>query len=61
MTSFTESAQKIIYLIEASLLTERPKPSKEGLDRLGIEFTGDMNLINDHLFIGHIARSSLNS
>ena len=61
ITSFTESAQKIIYLIDASLLTERPKPSKEGLDRLGIEFTGDTNSINDDLFIGHIARSALTS
>ena len=26
--SFTESAQKIIYLINASILTERPRPIK---------------------------------
>lgn len=59
--SFTESAQKIIYLINASILTERPRPSKEGLERLGIEFNGNFNSINDKLFISHIARSSLTS
>tara|TARA_B100000700_G_C14840495_1_gene759006 strand:- start:42 stop:593 length:552 start_codon:yes stop_codon:yes gene_type:complete len=61
MTEFAESAQKLIYLIEATLITERPKPSKKGLARLGIEFKGNDDSINDNLFISHLARSSLTS
>ena len=58
---FTESAQKIIYLLNASIITQRPEPNKEGLERLGINFEGDFNSINDNIFISHIARSSLSS
>ena len=58
---FTEKAQKVLYQINASLITERPKPSKLGLDRLGIAFEGNIDLINEDLFISHLAKSSLPS
>ncbi|MBJ23184.1 MAG: hypothetical protein CMB64_00800 [Euryarchaeota archaeon] len=59
--SFTEKAQKILYQIKASLITERPKPTKLGIERLGITFEGNQDLINEDLFISHLAKSSLPS
>jgi len=58
---FTENAQKIIYILNAKIITKRPEPSKDGLERLGINFEGDSKLINDDIFIGHLARSSISS
>lgn len=55
---FTKSAQQIIYLLNATMLNERPKPTIEGLERLGINYNGNKKTINDELFISHIARSS---
>ena len=40
------------------MLNERPKPTIEGLERLGINYNGNKKTINDELFISHIARSS---
>ena len=61
ITEFTEAAQKIIYLLNTTIITERPRPSKNGLKRLGIDYRGENKSINDDLFISHIARSSFSS
>ena len=61
ITEFTEKAQKIIYILNTTMTTKRPKPSKNGLERLGIDYSGENNSINDDLFISHIARSSFSS
>ena len=58
ISEFTEKAQKITYLMNSNIITERPKPSINGLERLGIKYRGDESSINDNLFISHIARSS---
>lgn len=56
-----EKVQKIIYRINATLIPERPKPSKNGIDRLEINYEGNFDLINEDLFISHMAKSSLST
>tara|TARA_B100001996_G_scaffold338258_1_gene290617 strand:- start:47 stop:595 length:549 start_codon:yes stop_codon:yes gene_type:complete len=58
IVEFTEEAQKITYIMNSSIITERPKPTKNGLERLGIKYEGNEGSINEELFISHIARSS---
>ena len=58
ISEFTEKAQKITYLMNSKIITERPKPSMNGLERLGIKYRCDEVSINDNLWISHIARSS---
>ncbi len=61
ISEFAEVAQKMLYLLNATMINERPKPSKKGLERLGINYKGKNESINDDLFISHIARSSFSS
>jgi tRNA threonylcarbamoyladenosine modification (KEOPS) complex Cgi121 subunit len=58
---FTESAQQLIYLLNATIINERPKPTIRGLERLGIKYNGKNNSINDELFISHTSRSYFSS
>ena len=56
-----KEVQTIMYKLDASLLPERPKPTKLGADRLGIPYEGNLELISEDLFISHLAKSSLST
>ena len=57
----TKYSEKIINELNLEKTSEKPIPCKLGLDRLGIIYDGEEDLINENIFISHLAKSTLST